>query len=211
MAGIIYRDGDVLRKTEPRPLIDDLDALPWPDCEGFNYFEAVKRISENGEISAALTTSRSCPFHCTVCSHSGGAKYRQRTLDSIFAELDYLVDRYHLKKLVLSDELFAVDEARVHEFCRRIAPLHLTWWVFLRLGKRIQIELLQEMLRVLEITKKAGIKARGNFIFGDTMEILETAEYTMNWVENHADLIEGPAFSPIRLYPVKCCQPPRTL
>lgn len=233
VAGIIYRDGGALRRTEPRAPIDDLDALPWPDYEGFNYFEVAKRFSGNGKIAAALTTSRSCPFQCTFCSTSGGGKYRQRSLDSVFAELNYLVERYHVKEIFLNDELFAVNGARVHEFCQRIAPFHLRWLVFLRLGKHIQIDLLREMydagcktifyglesandtilksmkkgtteaemLRVLEITKEAGIHARGSFIFGDTMETLETAEYTMNWVEKHADLIKDVKLGPIQLYP----------
>lgn len=234
VAGIIYRDGDILCRTEPREVIDDLDALPWPDYEGFHYFEVVKRFAPNGIISAALTPSRGCPFQCTFCSGSGaGKKYRQRSLNSVFAELEYLVDRYHVKEVFLNDELFAVDEARLHEFCQRITPLHLRWYVFLRLGKHIQIETLremrdagcktilyglesasdtilksmkkgtteQEMLRVLKITKEAGLEARGNFIFGDTMETLETAEYTMNWVENHTDLINDISMFPITLYP----------
>lgn len=231
--GIIYRDGDALRRTGPRAPIEDLDALPWPDYEGFDYFELVRRLSPNGRTMVNLTTSRSCPFHCTFCSDSIGGKYRQRSLDSVFAELDYLVDRYHVQKVHISDELFAVDEKRVREFCRRIAPLHLKWLAFLRVGKHIQLELLREMrdsgcevifyglesasdtilesmkkgttekemLRVLQITKQAGISVQGNFIFGDTMETPETAEYTMNWAERHADLLEEANFTPIRLYP----------
>ena len=233
VSGLIYRDGDILRRTEPREVIDDLDTIPWPDYEGFNYFESARRFSYDGTIAATLTTSRSCPFQCTFCSTSGGGKYRQRSLDSVFAELKYLVDHYNVNEIFFNDELFAVDAARVHEFCQRIAPFHLKWVVFLRLGKHIQIELLQEMrdsgcetifyglesandtilksmkkgttekemLRVLEITKKAGIGIRGTFIFGDTLETLETAEYTMNWAEKHADLMENVAFKPIIVYP----------
>lgn len=236
VAGIIYRDGNSLRRTEPREAIENLDALPWPDYEGFHYFEVAKRFSGNETIAATLTTSRSCPFQCTFCSTSGGGgqkKYRQRSLDSIFAELEYLVENYHVNELFLNDELFAVDGARLHEFCQRITPFHLKWLVFLRLGKHIQLELLQEMhnagcetvfyglesandtilksmkkgttekemLRVLEITKRAGIRIRGNFIFGDTMETLETAEYTLNWAEQHIDLMERVSSIPIRLYP----------
>ena len=59
----------------------------------------------------------------------------------------------------------------------------------------------KEMLRVLEITKEAGIQARGNFIFGDTQETPETAEYTLNWVEDHADLLTSTILTPIRVYP----------
>lgn len=232
--GIIYRCGEELCATAPRAAIDDLDDLPWPDYEGFDYFEIAKRYAEDGKLTAPLTTSRSCPFQCTFCSTSGGGKYRQRSLDSVFQEMEYLVNSYHVKEFFLNDELFAVNGERVHEFCRRIQPVHVKWHVMLRIGKHIQLELLQEMyeagcvgvcyglesaddsilksmkktgvtqkemLRVLEITKKAGLMVRGGFIFGDTQETLETAEYTMNWIEEHADLLENISISPIVLYP----------
>ena len=232
--GIIYRYGTELCKTVPRAVIDDLDALPWPDYEGFDYFEIARRYSEDGKLTAPLTTSRSCPFQCTFCSTSGGGKYRQRSLDSIFSEMQYLIEHYHVKEFFLNDELFAVNGERVHTFCQRIAPLRVKWHVMLRIGKHIQLELLRqmyeagcvgvfyglesaddsilksmkktgvtqaEMLRVLEITKEAGLIVRGGFIFGDTQETLESAEYTMNWIEAHVDLLENVTISPIVLYP----------
>lgn len=234
--GIIYRRGAELYRTSPRAPIEDLDVLPWPDYEGFNYFDIVRRHLREEKMTAPLTTSRSCPFQCTFCSTSGGGvqkKYRQRSLDSIFEELQYLVERYSVKELFLNDELFAVNEERLLAFCERIKPFHVKWYVYLRLGKHIQLDLLREMrdagcvkvfyglesandiilksmkkgttqaemLRVLEITKEAGLMTRGCFIFGDTQETLETAESTMNWVEEHIDLLEATVFDPIRLYP----------
>lgn len=234
--GIVYRNGSKLCKTLPREPIEDLDMLPWPDYEGFDYFEIVRRHLGDNNMTAPLTTSRSCPFQCTFCSTSGGGvlkKYRQRGLDSIFGELEYLVEHYHVKEVFLNDELFAVNEERLLSFCERIKPFHIKWYVYLRLGKHMQLELLremreagcvtvfyglesandeilksmkkgttqQEMLRVLEITKEAGLIARGSFIFGDTQETLETAESTMNWVEEHIDLLETVTFNPIRVYP----------
>lgn len=232
--GIIYRNGDKLVRTAPRAVIEDLDSIPWPDYEGFNYFEIARRYADGGTLTAPLTTSRSCPFHCTFCSTSGGGKYRQRSLDAIFEELDYLVSNYHVGEFFLNDELFAVNGRRVHDFCQRIAGFHVKWHVMLRIGKHIQPELLDEMyragcvgvcyglesadnsilrsmgkvgvtqeeiLRVLTITKAAGLKVRGGFIFGDTQETLETAEYTMNWAEEHIDLLENVSISPIVLYP----------
>ena len=232
--GIIYRDDGKLVRSAPRAPIEDLDAIPWPDYEGFDYFEIARRYSQDGTLTAPLTTSRSCPFQCTFCSTSGGGKYRQRSLDAIFQELQYLVERFQVKEVFLNDELFAVNADRVREFCLRIAPTQVKWHVMLRIGKHIQPELLQlmrdsgcvgvcyglesaddsilrsmkktgvtqmEMLRVLEITKAAGLKVRGGFIFGDALETMETARYTMNWIEEHIELLENISISPIVLYP----------
>ncbi len=92
--GIIYRSHEELICTETRVDIENLDSLPFPDYEGFDYFEFSKKLSVNGKIDALLTTSRSCPFNCTFCSSSGGSKYRQRSLDNIFEELEYLNKPY---------------------------------------------------------------------------------------------------------------------
>ena len=40
--GIIYRHADGLKKTGRRVEIDDLDSLPFPDYEGFNYAEYLR-------------------------------------------------------------------------------------------------------------------------------------------------------------------------
>lgn len=70
--GIIYRKGTNLCRTLPREPIENLDTLPWPDYEGFDYFEIVQRHLGDNNMTAPLTTSRSCPFQCTFCSTSGG-------------------------------------------------------------------------------------------------------------------------------------------
>lgn len=231
--GIIYRNDNDFCITEPRKEIEDLDTLPWPDYEGFKYFDVIDSRSSDNVIAAMLTTSRHCPFSCTFCCSSGGRTYRQRSLDSIFEELDYLVKKYNVKRIVLNDELFAVNEERVYEFCRRVARYDLQWVVFLRIGKHIQLPLLQEMrkagclavyyglesasneilksmrkqttqeemLRVLNITREANMMSLGGFIFGDTLESVETARYTMDWATEHANLIANIDLHPIILFP----------
>ena len=166
--GIIYRNGANLCRTLPREPIEDLDTLPWPDYEGFDYFEIVRRHLGDNNMTAPLTTSRSCPFQCTFCSTSGGGvlkKYRQRSLDSIFGELEYLVEHYHVKEILLNDELFAVNEERLHSFCQRIKPFDIKWYVYLRLGKHIQLELLQEMHEAGCVTVFYGLESANDIIF----------------------------------------------
>lgn len=147
--GLIIRlESGELCTTPPREEISDIDILPWPDYDGFHYFEMVRRFWNSdvtGIISAPLTTSRSCPFRCTFCSKSGGEKYRQRSLEHIFEELDYLVDKYHVNRILLNDELFANDSDRIQEFCRRIKEYDVQWFVSLRVSRHITKELLQLM------------------------------------------------------------------
>jgi anaerobic magnesium-protoporphyrin IX monomethyl ester cyclase len=93
---------------------------------------------------AYIIASRSCPMKCTFCFHPSGDRYRKRSIDDIFKEIDYLVDTYHPKALTISDELFAPNRARVIDFCKRIASYDIEWTVQLRV-----CDVDEEMLRLM--------------------------------------------------------------
>ncbi len=137
--GLIYRNPDgSLHTTGRRAEIMDLDSLPFPDYDGFNYGEYLRDnpdMSDEGKRYSQVSVigGRSCKFNCTFCFHPSGSKYRQRSLDSIFAEIDWLVSRYDISYIALREELFATDNERVAEFCRRIAPYDFDWSIQLRI------------------------------------------------------------------------------
>jgi len=79
-----------------------------------------------------MVTSRSCPYNCTFCFHTTGKKYRQRSLDAFFEELDYVVAHYKIECVCIADELFGRDIPRVKEFCERIRRYDLQWWAQFR-------------------------------------------------------------------------------
>lgn len=129
--GIVFRDREgkaVL--TAPREPIMDLDTLPYPDYEGFNVQRYVEMqiptdlhgyFKRDNPRALPILASRSCPFKCSFCFHPIGDKYRTRSLDSIFAEIDYMVERYAINTLLMMDELFGFNMAYLVEFCRRFA------------------------------------------------------------------------------------------
>lgn len=130
--------------TEPRPWIEDLDLLPWPDWDGFHFFPETE--SKVGKIvSACIVTSRGCPFGCTFCSKPFGRRYRTRSLDNVFREIEHLVHRYGISRLFFDDDLFAEQTERVKEFCHRIKPYGIRWLVYLRVGDKMTKELLALM------------------------------------------------------------------
>ncbi len=136
--GLIYRRGKELVKNEPREDIQDLDSVPFPDYEGFQYGNIVAALNTNSSVSkdagvADICTSRSCPYKCTFCFHSCGQKYRTRSLDNVFQEIDMLVSKYPIKMLQIQDELFFADKQRGFEFCERIKPYQLNWSCSLRM------------------------------------------------------------------------------
>ena len=141
--GIIYKDpesGNIVQ-TPPRTPLSDIDGIPWPDYEGFNTedYLLLQRPSDcyyrsiiDNPRELAIIASRSCPYKCTFCYHPLGTKYRQRSLDSIFEEIEFLLLRYNINILAIYDELFASDLKRLSEFCVRIKEYGIHWSAQLR-------------------------------------------------------------------------------
>lgn len=127
--------------TQARPVIEDLDAVAFPDYEGFELDECLRRQSPLAMIHLfpldrprciPMTLSRSCPFKCTFCYHPLGDRYRSRSLDNFFAELDSLRSRFDFNMVSINDDLIAAKRERILEFCRRMTPYGLKWMAQLR-------------------------------------------------------------------------------
>ena len=81
---------------------------------------------------SALIASRGCPYQCTFCFHPTGLKYRARSLNSVFKEIDILVENYNINILAIYDELFSISKERLVDFCERIKKYKLFWSCQLR-------------------------------------------------------------------------------
>lgn len=134
---VFYMDGKIIQ-TGSRTEIRDLDSLPFPDYEGFDYatyLETNPDMTDAGKRYSQVSVigGRSCKYNCTFCFHPSGSKYRQRSLDSIFAEIDYLAANYDISYIALREELFATDNKRVAEFCNRVKKYDFDWSIQLRI------------------------------------------------------------------------------
>lgn len=169
--------------TAPRKEIEDIDSIPWPDYEGFELEKVLAStlglFGFNDTNTLAMVSSRSCPYNCTFCFHTVGLKYRQRSLDGFFAELEYLVSRYRIKGLYLSDELFARDIPRLEQFCLRIKQYNIKWCGSFRVD-----DVTPRMLEILKdgncVTMAFGLESADNRILksmrkGITVEQIESA------------------------------------
>ena len=202
--GLIYRacmeenNSDMPRteciKNLPREEILDLDSLPWPDYEGFQLDKMLEYMPKK---YVTMSTGRSCKFHCTFCFHTSGQRYRQRSLDGFFDELDYLVQKYGIDNIYITDELFADDFNRLNEFCRRIRKYNVLWAIQLRVNI-----VTKELLTLLKdngcIIISFGLESADNRILrsmrkGITVEMIENAlqcSYEVG-IEAHGAFIFG--------------------
>jgi radical SAM superfamily enzyme YgiQ (UPF0313 family) len=118
VTGITFKkDGQVVR-TPDRPLIQDLDELPYP---AYKYFPLNKyRIF--GKIILPVLTSRGCPYTCTFCMvpQLFGQRIRVRSPKNVVDELEWLRDTYRAGAFTFNDENFTHDKKRVIKICEEI-------------------------------------------------------------------------------------------
>lgn len=112
--GVAFRDASgrpVL--NQPRPLIDNLDQMPLPardliDME--RYLDTWRE--ENGYTSVTISVSRGCPYGCDWCRDSvHGQTFRQRSPESVAAEMKVLKEAYQIDRLRLVDDVDGIDRA----------------------------------------------------------------------------------------------------
>jgi len=109
--GIIFSRNGRAFKTAPRPTINDLDSLPWPDRDVLameDYFKAWK--SKHGESSVSLITARGCPFHCAWCSSEVfGHSHRQRSPKNVVDEMLMIKQKYSPDIMWISDDVLTIN------------------------------------------------------------------------------------------------------
>ena len=153
VAGLVYcKDGQWVKTARRKDLVD-LDSLPFPDYEGFQYdayLEANPDMSDEGKKYSQVSVigGRSCKYNCTFCFHPSGSLYRQRSLDSIFEEIDWLTSHYQISYIALREELFATDNQRVADFCKRMEKYDFDWSIQLRIDS-----INEELVSLLEGTR----------------------------------------------------------
>ncbi|NLE76375.1 MAG: radical SAM protein, partial [Chloroflexi bacterium] len=115
-------NGEIVRNPV-RPYVADLDALPLPDRALVYDVDAATR----GSKLKHFITSRGCPYDCTYCFNHAladiyrgkGRRVRQRSLDSVFAEINATRAEYPLEFVGFLDDTFILFREWIDEFARR--------------------------------------------------------------------------------------------
>jgi len=133
IAGVIYKDNNFWIQTGLSEEISDLDTLPFPDYDGFDFKHYVSLPSPhvlltNNSHLVYIVGSRSCPYQCTFCFNTSGKKYRQRSIDNILQETEMLVKKYDAKTIRFCDELFARNIERI-KIIEETAKKHNFKWI----------------------------------------------------------------------------------
>ncbi len=132
--GVVYRKGKDIQKNSPRPLITDLDTLPFPARELLG--EAGKYIPPPATYKrkpvAVIMTARGCNRHCLYCfqidkHRKSGIRYR--SVENVMAEIEQVLNQGY-REIKFIDDTLTADYKRAMSIAREIKNrgLDFTWF-----------------------------------------------------------------------------------
>jgi radical SAM superfamily enzyme YgiQ (UPF0313 family) len=103
-----------------------LDELPFPDREVFGLSNYKRKIHSDKAVH--IVTLRGCHFICAFCDKkSVGTKVRYRSIQNVMDEVDYIIDKYGIRALVIYDDIFTLRKGRVYNFCDEFKKRNIKW------------------------------------------------------------------------------------
>lgn len=150
--GIVFEDKnskEIVVNPEA-PLIQDLDELPFP---ALNLLPMKKyRLLDMDTHMTTMITTRGCPMQCSFCSSAAmhGKKIRERSVENIVDEIEYLKTNYDIDTIAFMDDTFTLKKRKVMAICDEILKrnIEIMW------GCTSRVDTLDEKL--LKKMKEAG-------------------------------------------------------
>ncbi len=118
--GIAYREDDQLIFTPPRPLIDDLDTVPFPARHLLRNTDVYHSLLTDVQYMPKLSivANRGCPFKCTFCSTASmGNRYRVPSAAYHLREIQHLQEHFGVREIFFVGSTFTASRERTEEFC----------------------------------------------------------------------------------------------
>ncbi|HRY29539.1 MAG TPA: radical SAM protein [Elusimicrobiota bacterium] len=147
--GIVYREDGVVKRTSPRPLMDDLDDLPFP---ARHLFPPLSKYSPTPASYRRLPvgivmTSRGCPSRCAFCDRSVfGETYRRRSPENVVAEVEALLRDFGAREIRFFDDTFTLSPHWIRRFISLLKERRLQFpWTCLSKVRGVSRELFEGM------------------------------------------------------------------
>lgn len=103
-----------------KPLINNLDELPFPDKETYPFIDTLKATGY-----APFIFSRGCPYNCTYCSNHAIAKTygkitnttRYRGVEKSILEIQEVISKFYVRRVGIVDDIFGINKDWRNKFC----------------------------------------------------------------------------------------------
>jgi len=149
--GITFREKDRIISTPDRPLIGNLDSLPFPDRKllDVEYHSTIAGAHIAPKKFTSIISSRGCFYRCRFCACQRIARgtWRHRSVENMLEELRFLVSEGY-RQFMFVDDSFTVNQNRVVEFCQRVRKERMgIEWFFEGRVDRCSYDMLREAVK----------------------------------------------------------------
>jgi anaerobic magnesium-protoporphyrin IX monomethyl ester cyclase len=142
VSGIAWRtEKGNIRVNQRRPMIQNLDSIPFPDrtlinIENYRKSHVSRGHSRKTKRIAEITCSRGCPYNCIFCAskvvHSRTVRFRSP--QNIIAEIDSLVTRYHIEHFSFLDDTFTLRKDILGPVCQYMGKRNVSFDAYTRVN-----------------------------------------------------------------------------
>ncbi len=149
--GIAFRKAGKIISTPDKPLIKNVDELPFPDrnLTDAKYSSRIFGIKVNTKKFTTLVSSRGCPFRCSFCGIRKFARgiWRPRSVENVIEELEFLQSEGY-EQFLFADDNFTLNAKRVSKLCQRIkkAGMDVEWFCDSRVD-HVSYDMFREMVK----------------------------------------------------------------
>jgi radical SAM superfamily enzyme YgiQ (UPF0313 family) len=97
------------------PEVENLDELPFPAWEEFDLDKYPGSDPHYSALELPMSTSRGCPSACGFCYRQFGRFRKNRSVDSVIAEIERNMNDFGCESIIFTDETFTSSEEWCHE------------------------------------------------------------------------------------------------
>lgn len=118
--GIAFRnEAGEIHLTTPRPMVKDLNEVPWPaiDLINLDQYKKAYRIICPPLKSMPVFSSRGCSYECTYCHNLSGKTVRWRSAENVFEEMSFYYREHGVREFFFWDDIFNLNIKRAHKIC----------------------------------------------------------------------------------------------
>lgn len=127
IGGLCWRENGERRYNAKWEIHDNLDQLPFPAYDLVDVDRYTNRThgSTQNRLQVRkkafpIFTSRGCPYACDFCHNIFGRKLYKRSMASVMHEIDYVVEKYGMQEMHISDDIFNMDLNHAKSILREI-------------------------------------------------------------------------------------------
>lgn len=195
--GIAFCDGKKVVINPKRPLIMDVDSIPFPAYDLFpiDYYRLLRAPHVlSSDFVMPVLSARGCKFQCNFCYRMDEG-VRIRSNKSLIEEIRLLQKNYGITYIVFSDELLMSSSERTELLCEDIIreKLNLRWFCNGRLNYA-RPKVLALMKRAGCVFINYGIEAMDDEVLKNTQKGL-TVDCIIRGIENTLDVGISPGYN----------------